>query len=216
MRIGPDFSRETALMDRGLSRIAGVDEVGRGPLAGPVVAAAVILNPARLPPGLDDSKRMTPRRRERAAAAIRDSALVGLGLASVEEIELHNILAATHLAMTRALVNLPVAPDHALIDGAQLPRGLALPVQGFVGGDGLSLSIAAASIVAKVWRDGLMVALAQQHPGYGWETTWVTGRKATWRRYSGWARPHTIDDLCAHPQAVVARGNHKPLITFRF
>jgi ribonuclease HII len=178
MRIGPDFSREDALLARGLSRIAGLDEVGRGPLAGPVVASAVILDPARLPPGLDDSKRMTPRARDRAARAIRDSAMVGLGLASVEEIEVLNILAATHLAMRRALANLPVAPDHLLIDGSQLPKDLRVPAQGLVGGDGLSLSIAAASIVAKVWRDDLMVALAQQHPGYGWETNMGYGSKS--------------------------------------
>ena len=178
MRIGPDFSREEALLSRGLSRIAGVDEVGRGPLAGPVVACAVILDPDRIPPGLNDSKRMTRRARERAAEAIRDSAEVALGVASVEEIEQINILAATHLAMTRALANLRVAPDHALIDGRQLPKGLSMPASGVVGGDGLSLSIAAASIVAKVWRDGLMVALAQQHPGYGWETNMGYGSKS--------------------------------------
>ena len=178
MRIGPDFSREELLLSRGLSRIAGVDEVGRGPLAGPVVACAVILDPARVPPGLNDSKRMTRRARERAAEAIRDSAEVALGVASVEEIEQVNILAATHLAMTRALANLRVVPDHALIDGRQLPEALAVPASGVVGGDGLSLSIAAASIVAKVWRDGLMVALAQQHPGYGWETNMGYGSKS--------------------------------------
>jgi ribonuclease HII len=178
MRIGPDFSRETALLARGLSRIAGVDEVGRGPLAGPVVAAAVILDPTCLPEGLDDSKRMSAGARERAAKAIRDSAQVALGVATVEEIEVLNILAATHLAMRRALANLPVAPDHVLIDGSQLPKDLPWPVQGLVGGDRLSLSIAAASIVAKVWRDDLMVALAQQHPGYGWETNMGYGSKS--------------------------------------
>jgi ribonuclease HII len=95
---------------------------------------------------------------------------VGLGLASVEEIEALNILGATHLAMRRAIEALPAPPDHVLVDGNQLPKGLPMPVRGLVGGDRLSLSIAAASVVAKVWRDQLMVTLAQQHPGYGWET----------------------------------------------
>jgi ribonuclease HII len=135
-----------------------------------VVAAAVILDPARLPAGLDDSKRLTARQRERADRAIRESAEVGLGEASVEEIEALNILGATHLAMARALAALPSAPDIALIDGPLLPRGLAVPARALIRGDQRSLSIAAASILAKVWRDGIMVALAQQHPGYGWES----------------------------------------------
>ena len=178
MRIAPDFTHEEGLLARGALRVAGVDEVGRGPLAGPVVAAAVILDPARIPPGLFDSKGMTPRARERAALAIRESAQVGLGEASVEEIEEHNILRATHLAMIRALSALDVPPDQALIDGRQLPPNLPCPAQGLVRGDSRSLSIAAASIVAKVWRDGIMVALAQQHPGYGWETNMGYGSKS--------------------------------------
>ena len=178
MRIAPDFTHEDALRARGALRIAGVDEVGRGPLAGPVVAAAVILDPARIPPGLFDSKRMTSRARERAARAIRESALVGLGEASVEEIEHLNILRATHLAMVRALACLDAAPDHALIDGTQLPPNLPCTALGLVRGDSRSLSIAAASIVAKVWRDGIMVTLAQQHPGYGWETNMGYGSKS--------------------------------------
>ena len=177
MRITPDFTHEDALLARGYLRIAGVDEVGRGPLAGPVVAAAVILDPARIPPGIYDSKSMTARQRERTAEAIRTSAQVGLGEASVEEIEEMNILRATHLAMRRALVDLRSPVDHALIDGSQLPPNLGCPAVGLVRGDSRSLSIAAASIVAKVWRDGIMVALAQQHPGYGWETNMGYGSK---------------------------------------
>jgi ribonuclease HII len=177
MRIAPDFTHEEALHAQGALRIAGIDEVGRGPLAGPVVAAAVILDPERIPTGLYDSKRMTPRARERAALAIGESALVGLGEASVEEIEELNILRATHLAMTRALARLPAMPEFALIDGTQLPPNLSCPALGLVRGDSRSLSIAAASIVAKVWRDGIMVTLAQQHPGYGWETNMGYGSK---------------------------------------
>ena len=178
MRIAPDFAHENALLARGFSQIAGVDEVGRGPLAGPVVAAAVILDPARLPPGLHDSKRLSPAQRKRADQTIRESAAVGLGVASVEEIEALNILGATHLAMRRALAALDPPPDHVLIDGNQLPRNLSMPAQGLIGGDRLSLSVAAASIVAKVWRDKLMVTLAQQHPGYGWETNMGYGSES--------------------------------------
>ncbi|MBP1805272.1 ribonuclease HII [Rubellimicrobium aerolatum] len=178
MRIDPDFQHEEALRARGCLRVAGIDEVGRGPLAGPVVAAAVILDPARIPPGLHDSKQMTPRTRERAALAIRDSAWVGIGEASVEEIEAHNILRATHLAMCRALRDLGRPVDHALVDGRQVPPNLGCPATGLVRGDSRSLSIAAASIVAKVWRDGIMRALAQQHPGYGWETNMGYGSKS--------------------------------------
>ncbi len=178
MRIAPGLAHEEALLARGFARIAGVDEVGRGPLAGPVVAAAVILDARRLPPGLDDSKRLSAAQRQRADGAIRESAAVGLGVASVEEIEALNILGATHLAMRRALAALDPAPDHVLIDGNQLPRDLPMPARGLVGGDQLSLSVAAASIVAKVWRDRLMVTLAQQHPGYGWETNMGYGSES--------------------------------------
>jgi ribonuclease HII len=149
--------------------LAGVDEAGRGPLAGPVVAAAVILDPARIPPGLNDSKKMSAPGRDRAFAAILSCATVGTGIASVAEIDTLNILRASHLAMERALAALPAPADFALIDGNLLPRGLTLPAEALIGGDALSLSIAAASIVAKVMRDRIMVDLAQQFPGYGWE-----------------------------------------------
>lgn len=176
--MAPDFEREAALWARGLRRVAGVDEAGRGPLAGPVVAAAVILDPARLPEGIDDSKRLPAARRDRLAAAIRDSAAVGLGLAEAEEIDALGIAPATFLAMRRALLALPLGPDHALIDGPWLPPDLPCPATPVVGGDRLSLSVAAASIVAKSWRDRRMVALAQQHPGYGWETNRGYGSKS--------------------------------------
>ncbi|EPX84871.1 RNase HII [Rubellimicrobium thermophilum DSM 16684] len=175
--MAPDFEREAALWARGLRRVAGVDEAGRGPLAGPVVAAAVILDPARLPEGIDDSKRLPEARRDRLAAAIRESATVGLGLAEAEEIDALGIASATFLAMRRAILALPLGPDHALIDGPWLPPDLPCPATPVVGGDRLSLSVAAASIVAKSWRDKRMVALAQQHPGYGWETNRGYGSK---------------------------------------
>lgn len=163
----PDFSFETAMMATGALRVAGVDEVGRGPLAGPVTAAAVRLDPARIPDGLRDSKVLTAARREALFDAIHAVAEVSVAHATVEEIDALNILRASHLAMERALAGLMV--DHALIDGNLLPRGLALPATAIVKGDARSLSIAAASIVAKVTRDRIMVDLAQQHPGYGWE-----------------------------------------------
>jgi ribonuclease HII len=166
----PDFTREATCHRRGLDRVAGVDEAGRGPLAGPVVAAAVVLHVARIPPGLNDSKLLTAARRVALFDPIHALAEVGVGIASVEEIDRLNILRASHLAMLRALAALPQRPDHCLIDGNLLPRDLTLPAEAVVKGDALSLSIAAASIVAKVTRDRIMVDLAQQHPGYGWET----------------------------------------------
>jgi len=165
----PDFRFESLAQAQGLWPVAGVDEAGRGPLAGPVVAAAVILDPARIPPGLNDSKKLSPRARARLEPAIRAWAQVGVGLASVQEIDALNILRASHLAMTRAIAALPQPPALALIDGNLLPRGLTLPGQAIIGGDARCLSIAAASIVAKIWRDRIMVDLAQQHPGYGWD-----------------------------------------------
>ncbi|MCY1126530.1 ribonuclease HII [Frigidibacter sp. RF13] len=164
----PDLSFEGAAMTRGFTLVAGVDEAGRGPLCGPVVAAAVVLDPARLPAGLNDSKKLSEKRRETLYAAIRAQAEVGVGLASVAEIDEMNILRASHLAMVRAIEALPRVPGHCLIDGNLLPRGLVLSAEAVVKGDARSMSIAAASIVAKVTRDRIMVDLAQQHPGYGW------------------------------------------------
>ena len=165
----PDFSFETAARSRGLVRVAGVDEVGRGPLAGPVTAAAVVLDPARIPAGLNDSKVLTAARRVALDAAIRAVAEVSVSHATVAEIDALNILRASHLAMQRAVAGLALPPDHVLIDGNLIPRGFALSAEAIVKGDARALSIAAASIVAKVARDAIMVDLAQQHPGYGWE-----------------------------------------------
>ena len=150
--------------------VAGVDEVGRGPLAGPVMAAAVILNPDAIPMGLDDSKALSEKKRLLVYPQILDMAIVGFGEASVAEIDDINILRASHLAMVRAIANLGVSPDHVLVDGNLIPRDLDIPATAVIKGDSKSLSIAAASIVAKIRRDRLMVDLAQQHPGYGWET----------------------------------------------
>ena len=165
---GPDFTHENALLSTGILRVAGVDEAGRGPLAGPVVAAAVILQQGRTPDGLNDSKKLSAKTRNRLKVEIEALASVGVGIASVEEIDALNILRASHLAMERALADLNPPPDHALIDGNMIPRGLTIPCDTLIKGDGRSLSIAAASIIAKCTRDEIMVDLAQQHPGYGW------------------------------------------------
>ena len=176
----PDYRLEQALADgadrAGGARVVGIDEAGRGPWAGPVVAAALWLDPARLPGGLlgalDDSKKLTRARRETLFEAMTTRAGLGLefalGQASVEEIDRLNILQASLLAMTRAAVGLGFRPDAALVDGNRAPD-LPCRTQTVVGGDGRSLSIAAASIVAKVTRDHMMGALAERHPGYGWE-----------------------------------------------
>ncbi len=168
MRDNPDFWHEHDLIDRGYGPVAGVDEVGRGPLAGPVVAAAVILRAGNIPEGLNDSKQLCAAKRANLAARLRQVADIGIGTASVEEIDQINILHASHLAMCRAVAALPVRARYALIDGKLIPPGLGIPATAIIKGDAKSQSIAAASIVAKVYRDRLMVDLAQQHPGFGW------------------------------------------------
>jgi ribonuclease HII len=165
MTKAPDFSFETRIG----GRVAGVDEVGRGPLAGPVMAAAVVLDADNIPPGLNDSKKLSEKRRLALTDLLHGCAEVSIGIASVEEIDQINILHASLLAMTRAVEGLKTAPDHALIDGKFIPKGLRIPATPIIKGDGISLSIAAASIVAKTCRDAAMCALAQQYPGYGWD-----------------------------------------------
>jgi len=168
-KTAPDFSIEQLSIDNGLSVIAGVDEVGRGPLCGPVTAAAVILDPANIPDGLNDSKKLTTKRREVLYDILLGCAQVSIAHASVEEIDELNILRASHLAMERAVAGLARKPGHVLIDGNMIPRGLDISAQAVIKGDAKSVSISAASIVAKICRDRLMVDLAQQYPGYGWE-----------------------------------------------
>ncbi|MDG4601539.1 MAG: ribonuclease HII [Defluviicoccus sp.] len=164
----PDFTLEEEV--GGI--VAGIDEAGRGPLAGPVVAAAVIIDRARLSPRLlaqiDDSKRLSRARREAVFEALADVAHIGIGQADVDEIDRINILQASLLAMRRAVAQLRVQPETALIDGNRAPE-LSCRSRCVVGGDRLSVSIAAASIVAKVTRDRLITELARLYPGYGWE-----------------------------------------------
>ena len=171
----PSFTHERKIG----GRVAGIDEAGRGPLAGPVVAACVLLDvertPRELKRALDDSKKLSRAERETAFTLLADAraegiAAIGVGAASVGEIDRINILQATFLAMRRSLVRLPLLPDHVLIDGNRLPRDLPCPATALVGGDGLSFSIAAASIVAKVLRDRAMHRLHSRYPGFGWAT----------------------------------------------
>ncbi|KUF12582.1 ribonuclease HII [Pseudoponticoccus marisrubri] len=165
-----EMTLEEALWAQGVGLVAGVDEVGRGPLAGPVVAAAVVLSRNGVPEGLNDSKKLTAKRRAAFERQLREEAIFAIGEASVAEIDRLNILQASLLAMRRAVAALPVVPDHLLVDGNRLPPDLPCPASAIVGGDGRSPSIAAASIVAKTWRDRVMRDLAQHYPGYGWET----------------------------------------------
>jgi ribonuclease HII len=166
----PDFSVETRAMAQGLWPVAGMDEAGRGPLAGPVVAAAVVLDPARIPDGLDDSKRLTCEQREALFEKIVSSAL-GVAMASVsaEGIDGMNILRASLEAMRRAACGLPVRPKLALADGRDVPPGLPCEGRALIKGDQRSQSIAAASIVAKVMRDRMMAGCGRVHVHYGFE-----------------------------------------------
>ncbi|HPF46869.1 MAG: ribonuclease HII [Alphaproteobacteria bacterium] len=148
--------------------ICGVDEVGRGPLAGPVIAAAVVLNPANIPCHLNDSKKLSAKKREELNDIILATAQFGFGEATLEEIDALNILHASMLAMQRAVTNLPCKVDHILVDGNRLPNFEA-PATAVIKGDQKSLSIAAASIIAKIKRDFLMKKLAKIHPEYGWD-----------------------------------------------
>lgn len=162
---GPSFTAE----DRFTGIVCGVDEAGVGPLAGPVVAAAVILDRRQVPQGIDDSKRLSAKRRDELFAELMSCAEIGVGEASVEEIDCHNILQATLLAMRRAVAALAVPPAAVLVDGNRDPN-IGLPTRCIVGGDSSSFSIAAAGIIAKVTRDRYMMRLAKQYPGYGWRT----------------------------------------------
>jgi ribonuclease HII len=165
---GPTFARERRAMRRGIAPVAGCDEAGRGPLAGPVVAAAVILDPRRIPRGLDDSKKLTPERREALYEKICRSAQVAVALASPSRIDCDNIRGASLWALARAVRALPVAPRLVFVDGRDR-IAVDCACEAVIGGDGLVLSVAAASIVAKVTRDRLMARLGLAHPGYGFE-----------------------------------------------
>ncbi|MFT4279238.1 MAG: ribonuclease HII [Rhodopseudomonas sp.] len=178
----PGFRRERALIKRGIWPVAGCDEAGRGPLAGPVVAAAVVLDPKRVPKGLDDSKRLTAEKREALFEEICATAQVSVVYASPERINRDNILRASLWALTRAVHALPEMPRHVFVDGRDR-LATKCDCEAVIGGDGLIASIAAASIIAKVSRDRLMCRLAEQCPGYGFE------------QHKGYGVPEHLDAL---------------------
>ena len=173
---GPDFACEKKIMKRGGAPVAGCDEAGRGPLAGPVVAAAVILDPKKIPPGLNDSKQLTKTARDALYEAICATAHISVSSISARFIDQSDIRKASLEAMRRAVLGLAIAPNHVLVDGRDLP---VLPCDGdaVIGGDGLSVSIAAASIIAKVTRDRMMERVGIALPHYGFESHMGYGTK---------------------------------------
>ena len=172
------WSIEASFYEQGYQLICGVDEAGRGPLAGPVCAAAVILPPNVEIPGLNDSKKLSDKKRRELFPVIKEKAIAyGIAMADEKEIDEINILQATYLAMQRAIDALPVKPDFALIDGNRA-KEFGVPLKTVVHGDSLSASIAAASVLAKVTRDDLMIELAEQYPAYGFEIHKGYGTKA--------------------------------------
>lgn len=163
----PDYGYESAAKQKGFSFVCGVDEAGRGPLAGPVCAAAVILPEGTEIEGLNDSKKLSEKKREALFDVVKEKAIAwSVAFASVEEIEEHNILNATFIAMNRAIEGLETKADFALIDGNRVPKDIKIPCETVVKGDSKSMSIAAASILAKVTRDRLMLELDQKYPMY--------------------------------------------------
>jgi ribonuclease HII len=203
----PSFRRERALIKRGVWPVAGCDAAARGPLAGPVVAAAVVLDPRRIPKGIDDSKRLTPERREELFEEICATASFAVAFGSPARIDRDNILRASLWALARAVDALPEPPKHVFVDGRDR-LDVACDCEAVIGGDGLVMSIAAASIIAKVTRDRLMCALAQDCPGYGFE------------QHKGYSVPDHLEALdrlgpTAHHRSffapvVAAREKHQP------
>jgi len=174
----PDYSFETQLMSVGTAPVAGVDEAGRGPLAGPVVVAACILDPSHIPSGLNDSKKLTAAKREALYEQILATSHVAIVSVSAQTIDAINIRAATLQGMAQAVRGLAVQPAYALIDGRDVPPGLPCPGESLIKGDARSVSIAAASILAKVTRDRLMVRAVEFWPGYGFERHMGYGTEA--------------------------------------
>lgn len=196
----PDFSHERALIEAGASLVCGVDEAGRGPWAGPVTVAAVILNPDNIPAGLGDSKQLSEAARDSLAPLIQATALAwALVHVEADEIDRRNILAATMAGMCRAVAALSLQPDHALIDGNRTPPGLPCPSTTLVKGDGSSVSIAAASILAKTARDALMLQADIDFPGYGFG------------RHKGYGTPAHAGALSSLGPCPIHRMSFKPV-----
>jgi ribonuclease HII len=198
----PSFRRERALIKRGVWPVAGCDEAGRGPLAGPVVAAAVILDPERIPRGIDDSKRLTAEEREKLFDKICATAQVSVAVASPARIDRDNILRASLWALKRAVVALAEPPRHVFVDGRDR-LDTPCDCEAVIGGDGLVLSIAAASIIAKVTRDRLMCALAGDCPGYGFE------------QHKGYGVPEHLDALDRLGPSIHHRSFFAPVVAAR-
>src|ERR1700741_2419946 len=198
----PSFRRERALIKGGVWPVAGCDEAGRGPLAGPVVAAAVILDPDRIPRGIDDSKRLTPEEREDLFEKICATSQFAVAFASRARIDRDNILRASLWALARAVQALPEAPKYVFVDGRDR-LVLTCECEAVIGGDGLVKSIAAASIIAKVTRDRLMCALARDCPGYGFE------------QHKGYAVPEHLEALDRLGPSVHHRSFFAPVIAAR-
>ncbi|HEX4292836.1 MAG TPA: ribonuclease HII [Rhizomicrobium sp.] len=195
----PHYIYESRVLKLRPGPVAGVDEAGRGPLAGPVVAAAVILQRGKIPKGLNDSKQLSAETREELFAHIMFSAIaVGVGEASVDEIDLINIRQATHMAMARAVRALQFAAAFALVDGNDAPA-LPCPCDTIIDGDAKSVSIAAASIIAKVTRDRMMAALHETHPHYGWA------------RNKGYGTPQHLSALNRHGPTPHHRRSFAPV-----
>lgn len=197
--MAPSYDLEQALWRRGIRLVAGVDEAGRGPLAGPVVAAAVVFASPVILPGLDDSKRLRPAERFRLAGEIKARALSwAVAAASHREIDRFNILQATYLAMRRAIRRLRLQVEYVLVDGFTIP-GLELPQKGLVGGDGRCASIAAASVLAKVTRDHLMEHADRLYPGYGFAQN------------KGYPTPGHLEALALHGPCRLHRYSFAPV-----
>lgn len=199
----PDFALETQALTDGARLVAGIDEAGRGPLAGPVVTAAVILDPDNIPDGLNDSKKLTEQKREALYEHLLVSAQIGICAAPAHSIDTLNIRGATLWAMCRALDALPVRPCIALVDGRDVPEGLSCPGQFVIGGDGKSLSIAAASIVAKVVRDRMCAIMDCGHPQYGFA------------RHKGYGTAVHLEALGQHGPTELHRMSFAPVMAAR-
>jgi ribonuclease HII len=198
----PSFRRERALIKRGLWPVAGCDEAGRGPLAGPVVAAAVVLDPKRVPKGIDDSKRLTAERREELFEEICATASFAVAFASPARIDRDNILRASLWALKRAVEGLPEVPQHVFVDGRDR-LDISCGCEAVIGGDGIVVSIAAASIIAKVTRDRLMCALAEECPGYGFAS------------HKGYGVPEHLEALDRLGPSVHHRSFFAPVVAAR-
>ena len=194
----PNFTFETTALSQGHTLICGIDEAGRGPWAGPVVASAVILDPKNIPQGLNDSKKLNEAKREALFDPIMHLSNVGIGIVSAAEIDEINILQATFLAMQRAFEQLEIKPQLALIDGNRSPK-LDCKTQTIIGGDALSLSIAAASIIAKVTRDRIMQKFCKIYPAYGFA------------RHKGYGTAAHAAALAIHGPCAEHRKSFKPI-----